>query len=140
MKVFLRDIPDQEEGLTVQSTMTAGELDLPADGFQILSPLSIQAHLTKTALAVTARVEAKGQYAFICARCVAEIEQDRVEKFDFIMEITPDTEFVDLNSDIREELIIAISPIMVCRPDCKGLCARCGRNLNVETCSCTTSE
>ena len=24
----------------------------------------------------------------------------------------------------------------LCRPDCQGLCAMCGTNLNVERCSC----
>ena len=38
--------------------------------------------------------------------------------------------------DLSEELMVE-SPIhALCRPDCKGLCDRCGANLNREKCSC----
>ena len=47
---------------------------------------------------------------------------------------------LDLGEALREEVILAIDPYVVCRPECKGLCPRCGANLNVETCDCTTEE
>jgi len=47
---------------------------------------------------------------------------------------------LDLSDAVREELILAIDPYVVCDPECKGLCPRCGTNLNVETCSCTEEE
>jgi len=25
---------------------------------------------------------------------------------------------------------------LLCKPDCKGLCCRCGKNLNRESCTC----
>ncbi len=45
---------------------------------------------------------------------------------------------LDLSESVREEVILAIDPYVVCDPECKGLCPRCGTNRNVETCDCTT--
>ncbi len=47
---------------------------------------------------------------------------------------------LDLGRAVREELVLAIDPYVVCSPDCRGLCPRCGANLNTETCSCTEEE
>lgn len=44
---------------------------------------------------------------------------------------------MDLTDPVREDLILAIDPYVVCDPDCRGLCPRCGADRNTETCSCT---
>ena len=43
---------------------------------------------------------------------------------------------IDLDQDIREEIILDYPIKPLCRPDCKGLCPRCGKNLNEGGCSC----
>ncbi|MDA0577799.1 MAG: DUF177 domain-containing protein [Verrucomicrobia bacterium] len=47
---------------------------------------------------------------------------------------------VDLTEDIREAIILAFSGYPVCNPDCKGLCASCGMNLNKAACRCTPPD
>ena len=43
---------------------------------------------------------------------------------------------VDLEPVILEHIVFAAPGVPICRTDCKGLCAQCGQNLNVEQCSC----
>lgn len=45
-------------------------------------------------------------------------------------------EELDLLPALREELLLALPGYPVCRPDCKGLCAVCGTDLNAGTCNC----
>lgn len=52
----------------------------------------------------------------------------------------PTASELDLSRAVREELVLATSPYVVCDPDCKGLCARCGKNLNEGPCGCTENE
>lgn len=47
---------------------------------------------------------------------------------------------VDLSPLVREQIILALPTRPLCRDDCKGLCASCGINLNVQTCTCTASR
>lgn len=47
---------------------------------------------------------------------------------------------LDLSEAVREEVVLAIDPYVVCDPECRGLCPQCGTNLNLETCACTTTE
>ncbi|MDP2956625.1 MAG: DUF177 domain-containing protein [Longimicrobiales bacterium] len=52
----------------------------------------------------------------------------------------PNAVELDLSEPVREEMILGMSPYVVCDPDCRGLCPECGANRNNETCSCTRTE
>jgi len=43
---------------------------------------------------------------------------------------------VDVAEVAREQILLALPMQPLCRPDCRGLCARCGANLNKGACSC----
>jgi uncharacterized protein len=43
---------------------------------------------------------------------------------------------IDLGDAVREALILAIPEFPLCREDCRGLCARCGTDLNRGECRC----
>lgn len=43
---------------------------------------------------------------------------------------------IDLGEVVREQLFLALPMRFLCRDDCRGLCGRCGANLNQGTCAC----
>jgi uncharacterized protein len=43
---------------------------------------------------------------------------------------------IDLGRPIRDEILLAVPMSPVCRPDCAGICPRCGRNRNLTPCDC----
>ena len=43
---------------------------------------------------------------------------------------------IDLRPAVREELLLAVPQWVVCRDDCRGLCPRCGKDLNAGPCGC----
>jgi len=43
---------------------------------------------------------------------------------------------IDFRDVIQEQVIMALPMQPLCRSDCRGLCPRCGANLNAETCRC----
>ena len=43
---------------------------------------------------------------------------------------------IDLKPAIREQILLQIPASPVCREDCLGLCARCGKDLNEGDCGC----
>jgi uncharacterized protein len=50
--------------------------------------------------------------------------------------LVPEAREIDLRPAIREELILAAPRYVVCREDCRGLCPRCGKDLNAGPCGC----
>jgi uncharacterized protein len=47
---------------------------------------------------------------------------------------------LNLANVIREEVLLSVSPLALCKPDCKGLCPQCGINLNENRCECSHEE
>lgn len=43
---------------------------------------------------------------------------------------------IDLAQVAREQCYLAVPMKPLCRPDCQGLCAECGTNRNLATCTC----
>lgn len=70
----------------------------------------------------------------------ASEQEDEDEDDGEIRIIDPADAELDLKDAVREELVLAIDPYVVCDPECKGLCPTCGVNLNEESCDCTTDE
>ncbi|HXF56802.1 MAG TPA: DUF177 domain-containing protein [Actinomycetota bacterium] len=86
-----------------------------------------------------------GQMALTCARCLASFERGfRVEVQELFVPGASGEEdeyplvegFVDLEPMIRDAVILAMPFAPLCRPDCLGLCERCGGNRNLGECAC----
>src|SRR5207247_10379128 len=98
----------------------------------------------------------KARLDLACARCLEPITEDITRKFDLLyrplgsdagkeeMSVTAAEAEVSyyqgegllLEDVLREQVLPAVPLKAICREDCKGLCPHCGRNLNLEQCSC----
>ena len=58
---------------------------------------------------------------------------------DFVVPVGPD-EMVDLSEVVRQHLVLALPIAPRCRKECRGLCASCGADLNVERCGCPQND
>lgn len=43
---------------------------------------------------------------------------------------------IDLTWPMREQILLCVPIQSICRPNCKGLCPQCGKNLNEGPCDC----
>jgi uncharacterized protein len=90
------------------------------------------------------RVEGKmrGTVKLACSRCLEEYKLPIFQPIDavfspkpFDQETYPVTEGkIDIGQVIEEVLLLAIPMKPLCREDCKGLCPKCGQNLNFKDC------
>lgn len=89
-----------------------------------------------------------------CDRCLEEVSVDMhvdimrelpiVEK-QLVMQDMEDTEYIigtslDTDELVYSELLMRWPMKILCREDCKGLCNKCGNNLNQEECGCDRTE
>lgn len=92
----------------------------------------------------------EGDVALECSRCLndasahvsdethiifAESGDEETDDPD-VYRIDPNDRELDLRPAIREEWVLAAPTFGLCREDCKGLCARCGTDLNTGSCDC----
>lgn len=77
-----------------------------------------------------------------CQRCLVEFDADITATITQLYGNADDEEAlpvsgdgrVDLAAPVRDELGMAVPLTPICRKDCKGLCATCGTDLNVQPC------
>ena len=85
----------------------------------------------------------------VCDRCAADF--DRYVEFpidvvlvtelsneenedEWVFPLVADS--ADLEDIVRTVFVLNLDSKLLCKDDCKGLCCRCGKNLNHEVCSC----
>ena len=56
--------------------------------------------------------------------------------FEDVKYLHPDTDKIELDEDVRDFAILAVPMKKLCAENCKGLCPRCGKNLNDGPCNC----
>lgn len=47
---------------------------------------------------------------------------------------------IDIAEVVREQILLAMPEQIFCREDCRGLCPKCGSNLNLIDCKCADDE
>lgn len=62
-------------------------------------------------------------------------EEDDVDDPD-IFRIPPGASALDVRPAVREQWLLVAPAFVLCREDCKGLCANCGADLNAGACQC----
>lgn len=90
-----------------------------------------------------------------CRRCLAAVEADLDEEVTMVFADEPEDGAageddvrslprtggaLDLREALREEVLLAIDPYVICDAECRGLCPRCGKDLNEGPCDCADDE
>lgn len=58
--------------------------------------------------------------------------EDEADEWTFLLE----NDHADLDDILTTAFVLNMDSKLLCKPDCKGLCFRCGRNLNDGACDC----
>ena len=131
------------------------ELDLHDMDFNgtkpLKTPIKVKANAVNRAGVVNLAVSAGFDYSAPCDRCgeetitsfcysfnhtlvqslAGENEGDYIETPDFTL---------DLDELVTTDILLELPLKHLCREDCKGLCPKCGKNLNLGECGCDLRE
>lgn len=85
----------------------------------------------------------------VCDRCASDFDQevsfpidvvlvselsDEENEDEWVFPLVGDS--ADLEDIVRTVFVLNLDSKLLCRPDCRGLCCRCGANLNLGPCGC----
>ena len=125
------------DGLTIREEISASQLEIETEVVKFSGPVRLAAEVSRITNAVTIDLGIEGVIKFICARCLEEFTVPFKKKLRFVSEIDNKDPVIDLEPQIREEIIIDYPIKPLCKEDCKGLCPKCGKNLNEGKCNCS---
>ena len=155
MFVNLTDVLTNEgKTITVQAEPELEQVTIADAAFQVKDITPIDLTLTNIGKG-KARVtgSTKITIAMNCDRCLKPVDKTLELRFDrevfapdmagTIPDGNDDQEFMDgcqLNVEdlLNIEIVINWPMKILCKPDCRGICRQCGKDLNTGTCDCDT--
>lgn len=134
MKVYIRQIRpggiERDESFPVEAIGQARQ-----DEARFLLPLQVKARITRAGDEVLAKITAASRYESCCCRCLEEVKRDWTADFTLAFDVEKTTEFIEMDEDIRQEIVLSLPAHILCKEDCRGLCVDCGVNLNSQDCT-----
>ena len=165
--MLITPIQLEHEPLLFSESVPAGALDYAPDVRQSGPlPISGRADLlienrghNELISDIRLRASYNGHLEVLCARCVEPVPYPLAGSFDLIFRpagadaeageraITEDETEIGyyeksgllLEDVVREQVLLSLPARLLCTPDCKGLCPRCGQNLNSASCNCDST-
>jgi DUF177 domain-containing protein len=158
LQIAIKAIPDTGKEIGIDlgaewfTRWRAEDPDLEFTDARITGTVSLSQHGHD----ILVRGQLEGTLDLTCSRCLESFSHPVAAEFDLLLVPAPDTvagedeelspadldldyysgEVVDLESLLREQIILMIPVKPLCDEVCKGLCPQCGANLNRETCNC----
>ena len=80
------------------------------------------------------QTELKTKYRMVYLFGEEPVDSDAID----ISYLPLETDKIDISKDVRDYALLAIPMKKLCKEDCRGLCAKCGKDLNEGDCNCST--
>ena len=158
MEININDI--DENGLVIEAFKSPNwftnisEFNEKDESLQLKSDVSFNLNVSKIAKEIFVNGNSDFTLIMNCSRCLKLVERKIKNKIKLVMSPgdsepesqgdidheTYDSELVDLSAYLREKVALSIPYKVVCNDECKGLCPRCGINLNTQNCECVIEE
>jgi uncharacterized protein len=135
MKIAIAGIPP--EGLAVSEDIPAEKLDLDTEIIKFRGVIRVTGEIFKITNALTVELDIQASMFCLCSRCAEEFIVPLDKHLQSSCSVDRTIPVIDLGPDIREEIILGYPVKFLCRPDCLGLCIKCGGNRNLGQCSCS---
>ncbi len=151
MKIVIPDIPKEGVDIDVQETLSSDDSPFTING---------RLHIEKAGVEIRLQGNLKADVSLQCSRCLTihtgemtipvdviyhPIEELVGDDHHEIQSEELDLDFyagdeLDISRLLREQVALNIPMKPLCHEACKGLCPRCGTDLNLSTCACSRNH
>lgn len=150
MKINIKEA-DNKLGLTVpfHFSAKAEEIDAIHESYSFEGDIEVSGELAATGRGYRVSGQISCTKSFVCDRCLEQSSQQQVHQFDEeyqkrgsgYSEDNQDVNYfdgdqLDISPMIRDVLLSDQPLNNICNADCRGLCLKCGANLNHGDCGC----
>ncbi len=135
-------------------------LPLDETDVRLVAPARITGRMRRDGYELELRGELKTEVEIACGRCLQPVRLPIATELDerFVSSVTWrdeeqhelrmedlnlaifNGEAIDLDELVREQILLAVPGHVLCRDDCKGLCAVCRADRNFTSCQCEEKQ
>jgi uncharacterized protein len=122
--------------------------DFLGEQYVFLTPVKVKGTVSNNGQALELKACASGTMRVQCARCCKELDVDVEFPVEEILAQDDGTvsdeddvvvfegNDIDLDDIVLNNFLMNVQGKYLCKEDCKGLCPKCGKDLNEGSCSC----
>lgn len=135
--------------IDVDGEVTMPETAFLGEDFVFTRPMTVKGSIVNNGKALELNAVCDGVMKVHCARCTKQIEQEIKFKVKELFmkddgEVGDDEDVVlfegydiDITDIVVNHFLMNVSAKYVCSEECKGLCPKCGKDLNEGECGCS---
>lgn len=157
VRIRLRDIEETPKELVYDEPTSELNPLLehgPVHDYEFVGPASVDLRYYRSGQELFFTAAMESRVAGECARCLGRFEFRHAPAFDVVMVprvgrwaeedlegggddlVWYEGDDVDVSPLLHERLLLTLPTLPLCRDDCRGLCGRCGTDLNLGPCDC----
>ena len=145
-KIFV----NEDSSLPIEYALDLSSVEYQGE-FPLKKPVTINGTVTNKASLVRLEASVTFEYEAGCDRCGVPVARTHTVTVDKSLApsiegeesetiiLVPDMKF-DLDEFLYSEVIVSLPMKHLCKDDCKGICYKCGKNLNEGKCDCPEKE
>jgi len=158
--IELKDLA--HERVSVSGSFEPGEIDFAGDNVRQVRPLLWEASAERAGSEIRVTGSLRTAVEIACSRCLEPARYELSKPFDlffrqrdeFMFDEDAEVELTEedtrtaffsgtqlaIGEILHEQVLLTLPMKALCTVDCKGLCPRCGTNLNQKSCNCPKEQ
>ncbi len=136
--------------LSIDKEVSVGSFEFAGNEYSFENPVKVSGEIRNIGSALKIALKVEGEYTSFCDRCGCDISASILGEAEENItgeSVEIDSEMFVLNGHVLdisgavESLVYSSLPMRnLCKDDCKGLCSKCGTDLNKSECNCDTTR
>jgi uncharacterized protein len=123
-----------EEDIPVQSW------DMDSDDIKFKGNIHLDCRFRMIGKEILVDAQVITDRSITCSRCLDQHTQTIKQDIQLNYNARNLGNYLDIDKNVREEILINFPMKVLCSDDCKGICPKCGANLNHQGCKCLKKE
>jgi len=126
----------KEEEIELVEDVDSSNWDLSSFDVKFIGKIHLRCIFSRCGQEIIVNAEAASTREILCSRCLTQTQQTVKQDFKFFFNVNDLGTVLEVDDAVREELLLNFPMKVLCSSSCKGLCAGCNANLNIEKCKC----
>ena len=135
MRVEVGKIKDGQD-LQINEIIDAASWDMDSFDVHFVNGIHLDCNFRRLGREILVSGKVKTTRLITCSRCLTQVKQEKEREFKLSYSVPSLGEYLDIDKEVREEVLLGFPMKVLCKEACKGMCAGCGANLNIEQCRC----
>ncbi len=138
MKIKVEKIKDK--AIEIEEEIPASSWELDSSDIAFVNSILLKSKFFRVRDEIVVQTMVTTHRDVVCSRCLRQTRQAIEQSLTKSYKDSEIGECLEINDDIREDILLNFPMQALCKRDCKGICSRCGVDLNHQECNCQETK